>query len=250
MAQFENGNQSHQHSLSIFNQLRQYQNFLEGIESIADMGCGSGNDIAWWAQLQNTNYEPARPYNFKCYAIDKNSKQIDVTLPNNVHVIEADFENKVLPKPVDFMWCHDSFQYAINPMNTLRLWNQQMNENGMLYICLPTQRYVRLNRMERYSENYQYFSYTLSNLVYMLAVNGFDCNDAYFLKEADEPWIHAAVYKTGIEPMDPRTTSWADLAELDLLNDSMRKSVNKYGKLNESELIFVWLDRSWHFCKE
>jgi hypothetical protein len=82
----------------------------------------------------------------------------------------------------------------------------------------------------------------------MLAVNGFDCNDAYFMKEAEEPWLHAAVYKTGIEPMDPRTTSWADLARLELLNGSMVKCVNRYGKLNEDELIFKWLDQDFHFC--
>jgi hypothetical protein len=58
------------------------------------------------------------------------------------------------------------------------------------------------------------------------------------------------VYKTGIEPMDPRTTSWAKLANMNLLNNSMKESVLRHGFVKEDELIFTWLDRSWHYCKD
>lgn len=249
MAQFENGLKSHEHSLTVFNEFVRYHDFLLGLQGVADMGCGNGYDLLWWAQLENTLMEPSEPFNYHCYAVDINVKQIDVSYPDNVHVIEADFETKVLPRPVDFMWSHNSFQYAINPVNTLKIWNQQLNENGMLYICVPTQRYDFNSHMSRFSGNYEYYNHTMSNLIYMLAVNGFDCNDAYFMKEAGEPWLHAAVYKTGIEPMDPRTTSWANLAALDLLNSSMVKCVNRYGKLNEDELVFKWLDQDFHFCR-
>ena len=250
MALFENDLQSHQHSLSILNQLAQYDSFLENLTSIADMGCGGSDDIVWWAEKENTFEDPPVPYNYNCYAIDSNPRVLERGFPSNVHAITADFETKVLPRPVDFIWSHNSFQYAVNPVNTLKLWNQQMNENGMLYICLPAQRYTQHNRLVRNSGDFEFFSHTLSNLVYMLAVNGFDCNDAYFLKEKAEPWIHAAVYKTGLEPMDPRTTSWAKLAEMNLLNESMRESVTKNGYVKEDELIFTWLDRSWHYCKD
>lgn len=250
MEQFDNDVKSHEHSLTVLNQLIQYDNFLEGIESVADMGCGGGYDIAWWASLESPFDDPPVPFNYQCYAIDIDTKKINATLPDNVHVIEANFENKVLPKPVDFMWSHNSFQYALNPLNTLKLWNQQLNENGMLYICVPAQQHIKNNHLIKTSAHYQYFNHTLTNLVYMLAVNGFDCNDAYFLKEPGDPWIHAAVYKTGIEPMDPRTTSWHDLDKLNLLNPSMRESLLRYGTVREDNLIFLWLDRSWHFCKD
>lgn len=250
MAHFENDTQSHQHSLTILNQLAQYDNFLENLSSVADMGCGYGYDITWWAQKENNFEDPPKPYNYTCYAIDLEPSYISSSLPNNVHVIHGDFEKKLLPHAVDFMWSHNSFQYALNPINTLKIWNEQLNENGMLYICVPTQRYTKNNRLVRDSANYEYFNHTLSNLTYMLAVNGFDCNDAYFLKNEAEPWIHAAVYKSSIEPMDPRKTSWSDLAALNLLNASMVESINKYGCVKENELIFTWLDRSWHYCKD
>jgi trans-aconitate methyltransferase len=250
MARFENDLQSHQHSLTILNQLAQYDNFLENLSSIADMGCGLSDDIVWWATKENTFEEPPVPYNYTCYAVDHDSKMLDRNLPDNVHKIVADFETKTLPRPVDFIWSHNSFQYALSPVNTLRLWNQQMNENGMLYICVPTHRYTQHNRMVRISASHEYYSHTMSNLMYMLAVNGFDCNDAYFLKNQTEPWIHAAVYKTAIEPMDPRQTSWEQLAALDLLNPSAAACVNKYGHVKEDELIFTWLDRSWHYCRD
>lgn len=250
MALFENDAQSHQHSLSILNQLSQYDSFLENLSSIADMGCGLSDDIVWWAEKENNFEDPPVPYNYTCYAIDHDSRMLDRNLPDNVHKITADFETKVLPRPVDFIWSHNSFQYALNPVNTLKLWNEQMNENGMLYICVPTQRYTKHNRMLRGTADFEYYSHTLGNLIYMLAVNGFDCNDAYFLKEQAEPWIHAAVYKSAVEPMDPRTTSWAKLAELGLLNKSMKDSVTKYGYLEENDLIFSWLDRSWHYSRD
>jgi hypothetical protein len=84
----------------------------------------------------------------------------------------------------------------------------------------------------------------------MLAVNGFDCRDAYFLKEENSPWISAAVYKTEIEPMDPKTTSWYDLADLNLLNDSVVNSLNKYGYVKQDEIITNWLDKDFHTSKE
>jgi hypothetical protein len=43
-------------------------------------------------------------------------------------------ESYLLPRKVDLMWCHDSFQYVLNPLATLRHWNSMMNENGMLII--------------------------------------------------------------------------------------------------------------------
>ena len=84
----------------------------------------------------------------------------------------------------------------------------------------------------------------------MLAVNGFDCRDAYFLKEAGDPWLHIAVYKTDHEPMDPVETSWNDLAAKNLLNDSMKNSLNKYGYLRQEDIMYAWLDKDFHFIQD
>lgn len=251
MARFSTPYQSHEHSLKTLSLLRQYDQFFENLSSVADMGCGAGHDIHWWATQEDLSYDPPVPFNFNCYAVDRSLKNIQAVMPENVHTVEADFENRVvLPKPVDFIWCHDAFQYCVNPLNTLKLFNQQLNENGMLYICVPVNRYLEFGRVTKRTANYEYFEYTMPNLVYMLAVNGFDCRDAYFLKESGDTWLQAAVYKTGIEPMDPRETSWYTLSEHNLLNDSMKESLNKYGYVKEDDLIFGWLDKDWHYSRD
>ena len=80
----------------------------------------------------------------------------------------------------------------------------------------------------------------------MLAVNGFDCNDAYIMKNANDPWMHLAVYKSPVEPMDPTTTSLYDLAELNLLHPSAVNSLTQWGYLRQEDLIYPWLNRDWY----
>jgi len=50
--------------------------------------------------------------------------------------------------------------------------------------------------------------------------------------------------------MDPKTTSWYDLADLNLLNDSVMNSLNKYGYVKQEEIITTWLDKDFHRPKE
>ena len=250
MAQFNNPHDSHTHSLTILSQIRKFDDFMESLTSIADMGCGSGMDINWWASQENLLFQPPKPFNYRCYAIDTNIKQIE-NVPKNVHIVEGDFEARtLLPKPVDLIWCHNTFQYCINPMNTLKLFNQQLVENGVLYLCIPTHRITKNNKLVETSANHEYFNYTLINLIYMLAVNGFDCAGGNFLKEPGDPWVHAMVYKSSTPPQDPRTTNWSKLSELGLLFPSMKESITKYGHVRREDLIFPWLDKNWHNDKD
>jgi hypothetical protein len=84
----------------------------------------------------------------------------------------------------------------------------------------------------------------------MLAVNGFDCNDAFFLKKENDPWLYAAVYKSDIPPMNPESTSWYHLAEMNLLNPSVVDSLNRNGYVKQEEIISRWLDKDFYFTKE
>ena len=84
----------------------------------------------------------------------------------------------------------------------------------------------------------------------MLAVNGFDCKDAYFYKNYNDPWLFAAVYKSNIAPMDPATTTWFDLAELGLLNDAVVQSLNVYGYVRQEDILCTWLDKNFYYIHE
>jgi SAM-dependent methyltransferase len=178
------------HSLSILNLIQQYDTFLESIRHVADLGCGSGEDINWWATLENNN-DPPEPYNFNCFAVDNNADRL-AQVPNlkNIHKIHDIYDRPFLfPVSIDLIWAHDSLPYSINPLETLRLWNSYMTVNGMLLLSVPQHTGIEYDR--HYSRGYSgcYFHYNPINLIYMLAVNGFDCRDAYLLKKFQDPWI-------------------------------------------------------------
>jgi SAM-dependent methyltransferase len=247
---FKNAEDSHKHSLGVLEMLYQYDSFLDSLEVIADMGCGSGLDAQWWAQLMNRE-SPPKPHDYLVYAVDKDTSKIDpkiVSENKNMRVMKGDFTDMHFPSKIDLMWAHDSFQYALNPLHTLNHWNNSMNINGMLVLTLPQHTSYAYNRLQTRSHSGCYFHYNICNLMYMLAVNGFDCRDCYVYSEPNYDWMHIAVYKS-YSPMDPGSTTWFDLADKGLVNDSVVQSLNNYGYVKQEELIFTWLDKNWRFVR-
>ncbi len=236
------------HSLPILETIRQYDTFLESLRHVADLGCGDGEDIHWWATLENYN-DPPEPYNFNCFAVDNNADRLSrVPKLKNIHTIHDIFDRpNLFPVSIDLIWAHDSLQYSINPLETLRNWNSYMTVNGMLLLSVPQHTGIDYGR--HYSKGYSgcYFHYNPINIIYMLAVNGFDCRDAYLLKKFQDPWINMAVYKTDIAPMDPLTTTWYDLIDKNLLHPTIVDSVNANGYLKQEEICMPWLDKELYF---
>jgi trans-aconitate methyltransferase len=253
MGLFKNSHESYNHTQFIRDLLYEYDSFLDSLEVVADFGCGDGTNIEWWATL-HTRDDPPEPRNYLCYAVDKNTKRIsrNITELENVKLIEADLEDTdfLLPRPIDLVWCHDTFQYITNPVGTLRHWNQMMSVNGMLILSVPQAVHYKHNRLNNLSYNGWYFNHNVVNLMYMLAVNGFDCRDAYFYKQENDMWLHIATYKSDIAPMNPQTTTWHDLIDLKLVNQSVADCINKYGYVKQEEIITAWLDKDYYRIKE
>lgn len=247
MDQFTSGYQSHLHSLKTLNLLFEYDSFLDSIKTVADMGCGAGYDTKWWAELY-TRDDPPKPRDIWVYAVDKEDKiEPDNIKGERVKKVIGNFEERVIPTTVDFIWCHNSFQYVQNPIKTLRIWNEQLVTDGMMILSFPqTSSYVNNKYLNRAYPGV-YHSYNIVNLMYMLGVCGFDCNDAYFYRDPKDPnpWIHAAVYKAQ-EPMDPDTTTLWDLAEKELLNPSAVKCLEKHGHLVQEEILTTWFDKDFY----
>jgi SAM-dependent methyltransferase len=236
------------HSLSILELIQQYDTFLESLKFIADMGCGTGEDAEWWASLLN-NDDPPKPYNFAVYAVDNDaSKLAQIPAKSNIHKFHRRYdEENLFPVPVDFIWAHDSLQYSTNPLHTLRMWNSYMNTNGMLAISVPQHTGIEYYKQFSRAYNGCIYHYTPLMLIYMLAVNGFDCRDAYLLKQFNDPWIQMAVYKSDVAPMDPNTTSWFDLADKGLLHPSIVDSINSNGYIKQEEICMPWLNKELYF---
>lgn len=235
------------HSEWVLSHLREYDSFLDSLRTICDMGCGTGEDITWWATLE-TRDDPPVPYNYNCFAVDKDPKKLQqVPDLKNINKINKDFNQLSVPVKIDLLWSHDSLQYSTDPLATLKIWNEQMNVNGMLILSIPQHSGVKDNRFYSRSHSGCFYHYTPVNLIYMLAVNGFDCNDAYMLKRFNDEWLHMAVYKTKIAPMDPKTTTWFDLIDQDLVNPTVAASINKFGYLRQEDIIYPWLDKENYF---
>jgi len=242
---FSTPESSHEHSLTILNALQEYDEFMESITNLVDLGCGSGLDVEWWA-TRTTREDNPQPLNINCVGVDIANAIPAAKKYTNVTYQRTNFEEIVhTPKDhkFDVLWCHDAFQYCVNPVNTLIKWRDISSDGSMLVLTVPQLSMIN-NRPAFNQLSGEYFHYSLVSLMHMLAVTGWDCNSGYFRKLPDSPWVTAIVYKSDIGPMDPRTTTWYDLADSGLLPESAVKSIIAHGYLKQEDLLIEWLDHS------
>ena len=142
------------------------------------------------------------------------------------------------------LWCHDAFQYAVNPIQTLTKWYDIASPGGMLCLALPQTTNFHTRDLDFTLRDGVYYHHTIVSLIYMLAVSGWDCRSGFFKKSPEDHWIYAVVYKSEHKPRDPKTARWYDLADDKLLPETAAKSVNAKGFLDQKDLILPWLDKS------
>jgi SAM-dependent methyltransferase len=242
---FRNDSESHQHSLEILNALGQYEDFMLSIKSLADIGCGSGKDLVWWATRTTAN-ERAIPLNIQCQGIDiLDSLAVAREYPNITYQ-KVDFESAIYPPPdkFDVLWCHDAFQYAVDPIKTLSNWRDITTEGAMLAIAVQQTTNIHHKDLDFSQQDGCYYHHTIVGLIHMLAITGWDCKAGFFKIDPVNNWIYAIVYKSNKEPMDLKTTRWYDLVEAKLLPDSADKSILARGFLHQRDLVLPWLDKS------
>lgn len=243
---FADAKKSHEHSLWTLNTLYEYDDFMESVGLVIDLGCGQGLDCQWWA-TRTTREEEPQPLNIRCTGIDIGN--IPATPDSgNIVYLKGDFEKPITPqhrtRKYDILWCHDAFQYALNPIDTLIQWRDLAEKDSMMVIIVPQTTNVQGNRLDFLQHNGTYYHYTLVNLIHMLAITGWDCRSGFFYKEANDPWIHAIVYNSDQKARDPRSTTWYDLADSGLLPESAVRSVMKHGYLKQRDLVLPWLDKN------
>ena len=243
---FRNDNESHAHSLQTLNTLFEYDDFMESVGTLVDLGCGTGADLEWWA-TRTTRDDAPIPLNIRCTGIDIGPTPSIVKKYTNVVYQKIDFEAvEQLPgnPKFDVLWCHDAFQYCINPIGTLAKWNTIAEDGGMLIMAVPQTTNMDIRQLSFTQPTGCYYHHTVVSLMHMLAINGWDCNSGFFLKRPDDDFIHVIAYKSNHAPMDPRTTTWYDLAEKSLLPETAVASVHRYGYLRQQDLVLAWIDKS------
>lgn len=243
---FSSPEESHSHSLHTLETLYEYDDFMESVGTLADMGCGSGLDLEWWA-TRTTRDERRQPLNIRCTGIDLADELPMAKKYANMFYQRQDFETediRIHKKKFDVIWCHDAFQYVIDPFRVLQQWHRVMNPDGMLVLILPQTTNIEFKRQIFDQRDGVYWNWTMVSLIHVLAVSGFDCAGGFFKKNHNDPWLHAVVYRSSQEPRDPRATRWWDLADAGLLPQSAVDSLKKCNHVRQRDLILPWLDKS------
>ena len=149
MSSFINEEVSHQHSLETLNVFQEYDDFMESIDSVVDLGCGEGRDLEWWATRMTREDNP-KPLNITCVGVDAvNNLKISTTY-QNISFQQTNFEENIHPpkdRQFDILWSHDSFQYAVDPVGTLGKWWHSANEGGMLAIIVPQTTNIKQHKL-------------------------------------------------------------------------------------------------------
>jgi SAM-dependent methyltransferase len=233
------------HSLEIIRCLYEYDDFMESLTTFVDLGCGDGQDLEWWASATTRDDNP-QPLNIKCVGVDLLDNLPVSRKYTNITYQRRDFETPIdkVMNGYDVLWCHDAFQYAIDPISTLGLWWQVANANAMLMISVPQTVLVRQQKLAYYLPPQGWYHHTLVSLIRMLATAGWDCREGFFQQRPNDPWITAVVYKSSQEPKQPKNLTWYDLMDSGLLPASAEQSVQAHGYLRQQDLILPWLDKS------
>ncbi len=221
--------------------LNQRTDFMDSLSVIADMGCGKGTDAAAWADLVEENDRPRKLFVF---AVDKILQIDNHNRRSNIRTVKEDFSNTTIAKnKVDVLWCYNSFQYATDPVKTLRHWYGIMNENALLYIAIPQSNYIDdLSRWQMINSNGCFWPHNIASLIYLLAACGFDCKDGHFKQRRHEQMIHFCVYKSPHVPMQLDDASLYLLDEKKLLPHTISKCIQKFGAMRHEFLQLEWLD--------
>lgn len=228
-------------SLEVLNLIDQKTEFMDSLRIVADMGCGRGADSYWWSTRTSPE---GKDRNLIVFAVDQMMQLDNHYRHKNIKFIRESFTSTTIAKnKVDVLWCYNAFQYATDPVKTLRHWWDIMSPDGLLYIGIPQNNYIDdLSRWQMITESGCYWPHNITSLIYLLAANGFDCNDGFFRQQRHDKMIHLCAYKSPYAPMTLDQANLYQLDEMKLLPPSISNCVKKFGAIRHEHLHLRWLD--------
>jgi len=245
MSSFGSPQEKQEHSFkNVLSYMYGYDDFMDSVGRVVDLGCDvEATNMLWWANA-TTKDETQTPLGIKCIGVNTFEK-LNVK-HNSISYQNYDIESlNSVKKPFDIVWCYDQLQYLLNPYQALSNWWYIADTDAMLVLAVPQTVNTEYHIQEYNLALSHKYHYTMPQLIYMLAVSGWDCRSGFFKKTPGDPWLYAIVYKSNIEPMDPKETNIYKLAEqTELLPQCAVDGIHKYGKLRQRDLILPWLDKN------
>jgi 2-polyprenyl-3-methyl-5-hydroxy-6-metoxy-1,4-benzoquinol methylase len=245
MSSFGSPQEKHKHSFkNVLSYMYEYDDFMDSVGRVIDLGCDvEATNMLWWANA-TTRDKTKTSLGIKCVGVNTfkklNVKHSSISYQN--HDIES--LNRV-KKTFDIIWCYDQLQYLLNPYQALSNWWHIANKDAMLVLAVPQTVNTEYHIQEYNLSLGHKYHYTMPQLIYMLAVSGWDCRSGFFKKTPGDPWLYAIVYKSNVEPMDPKETNIYKLVEeTELLPQCAVDGIHKYGKLRQRDLVLPWLDKN------
>ena len=239
------------HSLLTLEALNEFDDFKASIKHMADFGCGKGLDLEYWGNMsENTEQGPGRYLDFNCVGFDLNAES---NKPSRKNIKYKNFDlnssDPMWSVPFDLIWSNNTMQYLHSPVEFLGRVNKNLSMGGMLYLCVPSTINVLHHRFQNYTPAGHLNTFTVTQIIYLLALNGFDVKDFYLQKRKFEDIIQVIVYKER-EPL-PYNTTWYELVDKDILNDEMKEIVLKNNVLTDLGVVTTWVDGTvqdyrWH----
>jgi len=232
--------------------LNQFDDFKRSIKHMADLGCGNGSHLEYWANMRELLEDgtEGRYLDFNCVGFDLDCEKI---IPQRKNIkyknFDLNIDNIMWSVNFDVVWCHDVMQYIYSPLEFLGRVNRAMSLGGMFYLSVPSTVNVLQHRFQNYTPAQHYNTFTVTQILYILGLNGFDIKDYYLQKRKYEDIIQVVVYKER-DPL-PYTTTWYSMVEQGFVNANMEEIIMRNGVLEDQGLVTTWLDGTvqdyrWH----
>lgn len=237
-----------QYGLDLIEILDNFVEFKRSIKSLAYIGTHDhGEELERIATLDDSDEENPKHLKFKISVVDKEISSPFKSISTKydwVTCIEHDLTQEVrLPfsnRKFDIMWLSNILQLVPDPLGFLRLVSKNTAKNGMLYISVPQT--IGYNR--RTPRNYWYSgqinNFSVTQLIYFIAICGFDVKDFYCKKLTYDDQIQLVTYKN--TDCYEGIPSWSDLAEKNIFNDNINEVISNHDFLTDQGLRTMWLD--------
>jgi SAM-dependent methyltransferase len=234
------------HSLRILNEIETHRELMMSVKNVLDIDSGIGLDSEWWATRTDLDDENPQPLDIDVHAISyvDEMKQEVTNLPN-VEYNTAPWkfwEGPIKSKKFDVVWGHCFLHKYHDPYEVLRGINTLQEKDGLLCITVPKINNFFYNEPDVRVYPKVYTDINIVNLIYGLALAGYDCRDAYFLQDRNSNLLNFVGYKDSNDTYEPNEVTVYDLLEMERLPTSMIQQMEKFGYISNKNLLLSWMD--------